>query len=62
VIYDHQHDRHLIPSNLGSGALGFFRSVVIQVLARLLATSMAQDGNTANRTGPAPERDQQSGK
>jgi hypothetical protein len=61
VIYDLQHHHHLIPGDLGSGVLGFFRSVVVQALARLLATSIAQDGNSANRTESAPERDRQSG-
>jgi hypothetical protein len=62
VIYDHQHGRHLIPGDLGSGVLGFFRSFVAQVLARLLATSIAQEGSSANRTGSTPERDRPSGK
>jgi hypothetical protein len=62
VIYDHQHDRHLIPGDLGSGVLGLFRSFVTQVLARILATNIARDGSTANRAGSAPEPDRQSGK
>jgi hypothetical protein len=56
------HHPHPIAGGAGSLVLGFVQGVVQGVFAGMLARVIMHDGNTAARTGPAPERDRQSDK